>query len=84
MARDFVRHVQQLRKDLDLEIQDRISVHYSSEESEVGVAIAEWDEFVRGETLADSIERSSAETEGVKPVSVGECRARIWIGKSAN
>ena len=77
MARDFNRHVQQLRKDADLEIQNRIRVYYSCESEDVRAAIAEWDEFIRGETLADSIEFSESATRDAKPVAVSE--SKVWI-----
>lgn len=80
MARDFVRQVQQLRKDADLQIQDRITVQFQSDDSEIATAVTEWADYIQNETLADSIEAGTADTD-VKPVSIGNARAQIWIAR---
>lgn len=79
MARDFVRQVQQLRKDADLEIQDRIRIFYSTENAEVIAAVAEWDDYIRSETLADSITRTSPAPAGTRDALIGEIPVPIWI-----
>ncbi len=79
MSRDFVRQVQQLRKDANLNIQDRINVQYNSANNTVQAMVAEWGDYIRGETLADEIEFSSTPGAGVKSVSVGEASVTIWI-----
>jgi isoleucyl-tRNA synthetase len=79
IARDFVRQVQQLRKDADLEITDRIRVDYSTDDDTVAAAIKPWHEYIARETLADRIERRETPAAGVKPVSVGEGKVSIWI-----
>ncbi|MFP6764579.1 MAG: DUF5915 domain-containing protein, partial [Planctomycetaceae bacterium] len=78
MARDFVRQVQSLRKDHDLRIQDRIRIEFSSTDTEVAAVIAEWDSYICGETLADSI-TSSATDDKVKPAAIGGVKVCIWI-----
>ncbi|MEX0700635.1 MAG: class I tRNA ligase family protein [Planctomycetales bacterium] len=61
MARDFVRQVQQLRKEANLEIQDRIRVFWTSDsghvddEAQLKAMIREWSEYISAETLADSL-----------------------------
>jgi isoleucyl-tRNA synthetase len=79
MSRDFVRQIQQLRKDAGLNIQDRIAISCFSEHATVAEMIGEWGDYIRTETLADSIE-ASALAEG-RTVSLGECDARIAIRK---
>jgi isoleucyl-tRNA synthetase len=79
MARDFVRQVQSLRKDHDLEIQDRITIEFSSDDPEVAAAISEWDSYIRGETLADSITTEPANE--VKSAAIGGAKASIWISR---
>jgi isoleucyl-tRNA synthetase len=81
MARDFVRQVQQLRKDADLEIEDRIRVSYAAENAVVTQAVTEWDEYIRSETLADSITRVDKAPEGVAKVLIGDAEVPIWIEK---
>ena len=79
MSRDFVRQVQQLRKDANLNIQDRIKVEYHSADNTVQAMVAEWGDYIRGETLADTIEFSTSAGVGVKSVSVGDAAVTIWI-----
>lgn len=79
MARDFVRHVQQLRKDADLDIQDRITISYTSASDLVRTCVAAWSDYICSETLADSISDSDMAPEGIKEVSVGEDKVRVWI-----
>ena len=80
MARDFVRQVQQLRKDADLQIQDRIKVQFQSDSSDIATAVAEWSDYIQNETLAESIEPGEAASD-VKPVSIGNAKAQIWIAR---
>lgn len=79
MSRDFVRQVQQLRKDANLNIQDRIKIQYHSEDNTVQAMVAEWGDYIRGETLADTIEFSTSAGVGVKLVMVGDSPVQIWI-----
>ena len=80
MARDFVRAVQQLRKDADLEIENRIRISYESDHPEVTKALAEWNEYIRTETLADELQRAEAKGDIAK-VAVGEVPVAVWIAK---
>ncbi len=80
IARDFVRQVQQLRKDANLEIENRIRVGYATEDAGILQALKEWDEYVRGETLADDVSAQNPNGE-VKAVQVGEAKVPIWIEK---
>ena len=81
MARDFVRQVQQLRKDADLEIEDRIRVSYATENAVVRQAVAEWTEYIRSETLADAITVEANAPEGVANALIGDIEAPVWIKK---
>ena len=66
-ARDFVRLVQEARKAAGLELTDRVRVTYDPADAERAAAVEAWDEYVRGETLADSL--APGETGG-DPVRV--------------
>ena len=80
MARDFVRQVQQLRKDADLQIQDRITVQFQSDSADMATAVTEWADYIQNETLADSVEAGTAAAD-VKPVSIGDAKSQIWIAR---
>ena len=79
MSRDFVRHVQQLRKDAGLHIQDRIRIEYAAEESLVQAMVEEWSDYICGETLSDGIESSGTVPETARSVSVGDVTVTIWV-----
>ncbi len=80
-ARDFIRQVQQLRKDADLQIQDRILVFCATDDSEIRTAVENWSETIQSETLATSISWAGTAPASAKPVSVGAGKATIWIAK---
>ncbi len=80
IARDFVRQVQQLRKDADLEIQDRIRVQFSTDDVALQAAIDDWESYIKTETLADSL-ACTATIERAKAVLVGELQITLWIEK---
>jgi isoleucyl-tRNA synthetase len=78
MARDFIRQVQQLRKDADLEIESRIRIFFSTNDNQVALMLGEWSDLIRGETLAESLS-SSEPSADVQPVNVGDVKVLIWI-----
>jgi len=79
MARDFVRHVQQLRKDADLEIEQRIRIEYATDDAEVLAAVSEWSEYICAETLADALTNAVSLGTTARSVSVGPATVRISI-----
>ncbi len=81
MARDMIRQVQQLRKDHDLEENDRIVIRWSAVAGAYDVAtmVEEWRETVLTETRADQIGADPA-TDG-KPVQIGEVEVLLIIEK---
>jgi isoleucyl-tRNA synthetase len=79
IARDFVRQVQQLRKDANLEIQARIKVGHSTDDADVLAALQSWGEYIRGETLADAVTLESVVPADVKPVTIGNAKLPIWL-----
>lgn len=77
MARDFIRHIQQARKDANLEIQQRITVNYQTSEPIVAGMLKEWSDLISSETLANEITPTSGLSG--KPVQVGEAEVIITI-----
>jgi isoleucyl-tRNA synthetase len=78
-ARDFVRQVQQLRKDADLEIDQRIRITYSTDDAEIVAAVTKWSDYICRETLADALEHVSSPPPNGKKVLVGDGEATIRI-----
>ncbi|MGA9531093.1 MAG: DUF5915 domain-containing protein, partial [Anaerolineales bacterium] len=54
LAREVVRRVQDLRKQADFDVDDRIHVEFSAE-GELQQALVVHEDYIRGETLAESI-----------------------------
>jgi isoleucyl-tRNA synthetase len=71
VARDFNRLLQDQRKALGLDISDRIIVNYSAS-SKIGEAIAAYQDYLRGELLAERLEPSTAQNGGTKLSLAGE------------
>ena len=69
-----MRQVQQLRKEADLEIEDRIKVYFNSQNAtEVEQAVANWSEYILGETLGDQLEKEDTSTN-TKEVTIGNSK----------
>ena len=81
MARDLIRHVQQLRKDADLDENARIRVLWTTDgdDGELQTALGEWDETIRTETRSDVVERQDAAPSGGRTVSVGPTKVTVAI-----
>jgi isoleucyl-tRNA synthetase len=60
-ARDIVRAVQQLRKESGFEVTDRIQLTWNSDDPRVAAALAEHEELIAGEILADRVVNAGAE-----------------------
>ena len=59
LAREFVRRVQDFRKQLDLDIADRIRVYYTAT-PELAAAAADFQSYIMGETLAVELRNQPA------------------------
>ncbi len=81
MARDFVRQVQQQRKEADLEIEDRIVISFQADNAELQAALKEWADYIQSETLADRLQESTELPPDAKSVTIGEASIAIWIEK---
>ena len=71
MARDFVRLVQQFRKDKDFNISDRIELCYATDNAELAQALADNKAYVAEQVLAVKVDNScvdgmSADIDGAK------------------
>ena len=79
MARDFIRQVQQLRKDANLEIESRIRVYYVSDNPQIAETLNEWGDLIRNETLSESLNQNPLNENQIESVTVGEAKVSIWI-----
>jgi isoleucyl-tRNA synthetase len=78
-ARDFIRQVQQLRKDHDLEENERIIVIWQSVEPEIAAALSEWRDTILTETRADRIDQGAT---SAKPVTIGSTDVQLEIKRA--
>ena len=76
LARDVVRHIQQLRKQMGLDIADRIELGYRSDDPDLGQAISEWAQYICAETLCDQLQGDCV-GEGAKEVALG--KRKLWL-----
>lgn len=68
VAREIVRHIQELRKQSGLEIEDRIRLHVATDSAAVRAAIETHDAYIRGETLALELTKAPLDGEAHQAV----------------
>jgi len=81
LVRDLVRHVQNIRKEIGLDVADRIRVGYVAGD-ELAAAIAAHSEYLAGETLALEIERRSGISGRAHQVRLGGETIQLTISKA--
>ncbi|MCH9021879.1 MAG: isoleucine--tRNA ligase, partial [Planctomycetes bacterium] len=78
LARDMVRHIQQLRKESGLEIQDRIRVNWHSQDEALCAAVGEHESYIRTETLCDEMTLlDSFDENQTKGIKMGETDCQL-------
>jgi len=82
LARDIVRHIQQIRKEIGLEIQDHINLCFESSHEDIQAAINEYKMYICRETLCCNIEKSdSAMATDFKEVEIGGTSVKLAVAK---
>jgi isoleucyl-tRNA synthetase len=77
MARDVVRRVQNLRKDADFDLDDRIVTTYQAEK-ELNEAIEAWRDYIAAETLSVDLREGSPESDEANTVSEDQVEG-YWL-----
>lgn len=80
LARDFVRHVQTLRKELALDVQDRIEVRVDAEGS-LAEAISRYENYIKAETLAVRVSLGLPNSDNTRQLKLGEATATVGVTK---
>nr|HPO49215.1 DUF5915 domain-containing protein [Spirochaetota bacterium] len=75
IAREFIRHIQNLRKDRNLNVTDRIAIRFHADEK-ISKAINNWDKIIKEETLATDIKENP---DASVTVDVDEVNIKIDI-----
>ena len=83
MARDFVRQVQQARKEANLEIEDRIVIEFHSSAPLVLETIEQWRDYILGETLGNEARPGELTPENSRSVLMGDETIRLRITKAS-
>lgn len=82
IARDIVRSIQDTRKKLDLDYTDRIRVYLASDVEEIQRAVAHWADYIKGETLADTLEWATIDNPEKASCEVGDYTVDLLVEKS--
>jgi isoleucyl-tRNA synthetase len=77
-ARDLVNRIQNIRKERDFNVTDRIVVTLQRHDL-VAPAVAQYSAYIMGETLADSLQLSDSLTDGEEVEMAGETTVRIQV-----
>jgi isoleucyl-tRNA synthetase len=81
LVRDLVRHIQKIRKEIGLDVADRIRIAYVAGD-ELAAAVTAHSEYLAGETLALEIERRSEESGTAHQVKLGAENIHLMIAKA--
>jgi len=82
-ARDIVRHIQQIRKEIGLQIQDHIKLFFESNHEGIQAAINEHRVYICRETLCDEIkEPNASQTACFKEVKIGAALVKLAVMKA--
>jgi isoleucyl-tRNA synthetase len=80
LIRDLVRHIQNLRKEIGLDVADRIRIAYFASD-EVAAAMTAYNDYLAGETLALEIGRSISPLGSSHSVKLGGESIELIINK---
>jgi isoleucyl-tRNA synthetase len=79
LSRDVVRHIQQMRKEADLDLMDRIEVSYETEADVLREAIEQHADYIRGETLCDTL--YAGHCESAKEIKLSGNVVKLYVRK---
>jgi isoleucyl-tRNA synthetase len=79
-AREFVNRIQNMRKDADFDVVDRIKVFYSSEQK-LNDYLTKFNDYIANEVLADEINFNSTSDGFSQDFQIGEFNCNIIIKK---
>jgi len=81
VARDLVNRIQNLRKDMGLEVQDKIHVTISDSNVLVNAALVGFGEYIQAETQALSLD-TSAQTAGFTLLDMDDFELAVFVKKA--
>jgi isoleucyl-tRNA synthetase len=78
LVRDFIRHVQTMRKEADFQVEDRIRVTYEAPD-EFRAAVTRHLEYFKNETLAQTVSETYSEGEYGKDLKIEGNKVRVSL-----
>ncbi len=81
LVRDLVRHIQNIRKEIGLDVADRIHIAYAAADK-LAEAVAAHSEYLAGETLALEIKRRTELPDSAHVVKLGSESIHLVINKA--
>ncbi|KKK70524.1 hypothetical protein LCGC14_2923130 [marine sediment metagenome] len=79
--REILRHCQVLRKDTELNVEDRIDLAISTSSNQIRLAIEESTSLIRGETLAVNIVERLDDSSQIREISLSAGTVQISLKK---
>lgn len=80
-AREFVSQLQRMRKEMNLEITDRIGVDFEAVDVELSGALLNYKQYICAEILADTLEQVESLSES-ETISVNDISIKVLIKKN--
>jgi isoleucyl-tRNA synthetase len=80
-AREFVNRVQNMRKDADFDVVDKIRIYYESDEKLIKY-IGKFSEYITSETLADELNSGTSDNGYSDEWEIGDFKCKISIVKA--
>jgi len=84
MMRDLLRHLQVLRKDVGLEIEDTIALSYFSESKDIITIFKTWNDFLASELLCTNFIVLASQPEKSKQITIMDQSAFFTVEKSGS
>lgn len=82
-AREFVNRVQNMRKDADFDVVDKIKIYYDSDEKLIKY-IGKYSDYIKSETLADELNSGTSNNGFSEEWEIGDYSCIISIVKTTN
>ena len=84
IMRDLLRGLQVHRKEIKLNIEDRVHLTYATDDPVMETIFGEYSDYLKAELLALSIKRTSAQdmTAQVKPFTFGKSQVKVVLLKA--
>lgn len=80
-AREFVNRVQNMRKDADFDVVDKIKIYYESDEKLIKY-ISTFSEYIKSETLADELTSEGSNNGHSEEWEIGDYNCKISVVKA--